>query len=329
MTSSTICSHHRIRTVLLMCVVLLSVSLHAQAQNKETRINLNIRNATLESFVKQLENATGFSFIYGEEVKLTHRITLEMKQKNISEILQRAFENEPITFEISGKHILLHKRPVPQKPVSRKFTISGYVTDGASSETLIGANILESRRSTGTATNPFGFYSLTLPEGETELVFSYLGYESRHSRFELTKEVVTAVRNVRKQKNIPQKDPLTLRVIADENYPVEYAPVLQKMGNLSQIETTREKDPSAVGFLVKTTQYFEPMEGLSDIEAERKKLAGELDNLEGFLASVQKKLSNERFVSSAPEKVVANERTKQADTEAKIAALREQLAALK
>ncbi len=102
MTSSTICSHHRIRTVLLMCVVLLSASLHAQAQNKETRINLNIRNATLESFVKQLENATGFSFIYGEEVKLTHRITLEMKQKNISEILQRAFENEPITFEISG-----------------------------------------------------------------------------------------------------------------------------------------------------------------------------------------------------------------------------------
>ena len=96
MTSSTICSHHRIRTVLLMCVVLLSASLHAQAQNKETRINLNIRNATLESFVKQLENATGFSFIYGEEVKLTHRITLEMKQKNISEILQRAFENEPI-----------------------------------------------------------------------------------------------------------------------------------------------------------------------------------------------------------------------------------------
>lgn len=194
MTSSTICSHHRIRTVLLMCVVLLSVSLHAQAQNKETRINLNIRNATLESFVKQLENATGFSFIYGEEVKLTHRITLEMKQKNISEILQRAFENEPITFEISGKHILLHKRPVPQKPVSRKFTISGYVTDGASSETLIGANILESRRSTGTATNPFGFYSLTLPEGETELVFSYLGYESRHSRFELTKDTLLNVR---------------------------------------------------------------------------------------------------------------------------------------
>jgi len=153
--------------------------------------------------------------------------------------------------------------------------------------------------------------------------------EALLGRFELTKEVVTAVRNVRKQKNIPQKDPLTLRVIADENYPAEYAPVLQKMGNLSQIETTREKDPSAVGFLVKTTQYFVPMEGMIDIEAERKKLAGELEYLEGFLASVQKKLSNERFVSSAPEKVVANERAKQSDAEAKIAALREQLAALK
>lgn len=175
-----------------MCVVLLTASLHAQ--NKEARLNINIRNATLESFVKQLENATGFSFIYGEEVKLSRRITLDAKQQTISEILQQAFKNEPIKFEISGKHILLHKRPVPQKSVSRKFTISGYVTDGTSSETLIGANIFESRRSTGTATNPFGFYTLTLPEGETELSFSYLGYESRHSHFELTKDTLLNIR---------------------------------------------------------------------------------------------------------------------------------------
>lgn len=175
-----------------MCVVLLTASLHAQ--NKEARLNINIRNATLESFVKQLENATGFSFIYGEEVKLTRRITLDAKQQTISEILQQAFKNEPIKFEISGKHILLHKRPMPQKSVSRKFTISGYVTDGTSSETLIGANIFESRRSTGTATNPFGFYTLTLPEGETELSFSYLGYESRHSHFELTKDTLLNIR---------------------------------------------------------------------------------------------------------------------------------------
>ena len=189
MNQSIFYSRHHIRALLLMCVVLLNTTA-VHGQNKEVRLSLNIRNATLESLVKQLENATGFSFVYGEEVKLSRRINMKVEKQTISEILQRAFENEPIKFEISGKHILLYKRPLPQKPVSRKFTISGYVTDGASSETLIGANILESRRSTGTATNPFGFYTLTLPEGEAELTFSYLGYDTRHSSFELTKDTM-------------------------------------------------------------------------------------------------------------------------------------------
>ncbi|MDE6347786.1 MAG: TonB-dependent receptor [Bacteroides sp.] len=193
MTDSIICSHHRIRALLLMCVVFLAACPSAQAQNQETRLNLNIRNATLESFVKTLENATGFSFVYGEEVKLKRRITLEAKQQTISEILQRAFENEPVRFEISGKHILLHRKALPQKPVNRKFTISGYVTDGASAETLIGANVLESRRSTGTATNPFGFYTVTMPEGEAEVVFSYLGYESQRHKLSLDKDTLLNV----------------------------------------------------------------------------------------------------------------------------------------
>ncbi len=189
---STNCSHHHIRATLLMCVVLLTNSLYAQ--NKEVRLSMNFRNVTLENVVKQLENATGFSFIYGEEVKLNRRITLEVEKLTIQEVLQRVFEKEPIKFEISGKHILLYKRHTPQKPASRKFTISGYVTDGASSETLIGANILESRRSTGTATNPFGFYTLTLPEGDAELTFSYLGYETLHSRFELDRDTLLNIR---------------------------------------------------------------------------------------------------------------------------------------
>ena len=193
MTDSIICSHHHIRTLLLMCVVFLSAALPAQAQNKEARLNLSVRNATLESFVRQVENSTGFSFIYGEEVKLTRRITLEAKQKTIAEILALAFADEPVRFEISGKHILLYKRTLPRKPAVRRFTISGYVTDGASSETLIGANILENRRATGTASNSFGFYSLTLPEGETELTFSYLGYESRQSRFTLARDTLLNV----------------------------------------------------------------------------------------------------------------------------------------
>ena len=147
-------------------------------------------------------------------------------------------------------------------------------------------------------------------------------------QFERAREVISAIRNIRNQKNLPQKEPLTLRVIEDKNYPHLFAPVIRKMANLSGIEAVAEKDPAAAAFMVKTTQYFVPMAGKIDPEAERKKLADDLAYYEGFLASVMKKLSNERFVQSAPEKVVANERAKQADAEAKIAALRKQLEAL-
>ena len=152
--------------------------------------------------------------------------------------------------------------------------------------------------------------------------------EALLARFELVKEVVTAIRAARKQKNIPQKQALALNVVVDENYPAAYAPVIAKMGNMSEITTAEEKDPTAAAFIVKTTQYFIPMGDSIDPEAETKKLSDELAYLEGFLASVMKKLSNERFVNSAPEKVVANERAKKADAEAKIAAIKEQLQAL-
>ena len=153
--------------------------------------------------------------------------------------------------------------------------------------------------------------------------------ESILARFELAKEVVSAIRNVRKQRNIAQKEALTLRYIADENYPAEFGATISKLGNISAIETTTEKDATAAAFIVKTTQYFIPLEGNIDKEAELQKLSADLEYLEGFLASVMKKLSNERFVSSAPEKVVANERAKQADAEAKIAAIKEQMEALR
>ena len=149
------------------------------------------------------------------------------------------------------------------------------------------------------------------------------------ARFELVREVISAVRNVRNQKNLPQKEQLTLKVVVDENYPAEFAPVVAKMANLTAIEPTTEKDPTAAAFIVKTTQYFVPLAGMIDTEAEVKKLEEDLKYYEGFLKSVMAKLSNERFVQNAPEKVVANERAKQADAEAKITAIKEQLAALK
>ena len=152
--------------------------------------------------------------------------------------------------------------------------------------------------------------------------------EALLARFELVKETITAVRNIRKQKNLPQREVLTLEVIADANYPADYAPVLTKMANLSAIERVAEKDAAAAAFIVKTTQYFVPLGDRIDREAEIAKLGEELTYYEGFLQSVERKLSNERFVQSAPAAVVDKERAKKADAEAKIAAIREQLAAL-
>lgn len=153
--------------------------------------------------------------------------------------------------------------------------------------------------------------------------------ETLLARFELAKEVISHLRNLRKQKNLPNKEQLSLKVMADANYPSEYEPVIMKMANLSSIERICERDASSEAFIVKTTQYFVPLGGLMDVEVERKKLTDELNYLEGFLASVMKKLSNQRFVESAPEKVVANERAKKTDAEAKISAIRERLEQMK
>ena len=153
--------------------------------------------------------------------------------------------------------------------------------------------------------------------------------EAALARFVLAQDVVSAVRNIRKQKNLPQKEALELKVVRDENYPAEYEAVIAKMANLSEVSFVTEKNPMDAAFIVKTTQYFVPMGDNIDKEAEIAKLEKDLAYQQGFLATVMKKLSNERFVSSAPAQVVANEQNKKRDAEAKIAAIEAQLAALK
>ena len=177
------CSHRPLRLLLLMGAVLLGVCL--QAQNPQAPITMDIRNATLRALVSRLENATGYTFVYGDDVKLTRRIDLNVQKLTIDQVLEEAFRDQPVEFKISGKHIVLRKREMPRKRERRRFTVSGYVTDAASAETLIGANILDSRYAVGTASNAYGFYTLTLPEGEVSLSSSYLGYTTRTDRFHL------------------------------------------------------------------------------------------------------------------------------------------------
>lgn len=180
--------HLPVRTLVLIGMVIL-ITAQAYAQNANARLTITLRNATLKEFVKLIENSTGYSFIYSEEISISHKINLKVKDMPLHEILDLVFKDEPIGYQFSERYILLQKKK-KQKPVSRKFTISGYVTDGTSSETLIGVNIVESHQRQGTTTNPYGFYSITLPEGEATLRFSYLGYGADTYSFILQRDTV-------------------------------------------------------------------------------------------------------------------------------------------
>ena len=145
---------------------------------------------------------------------------------------------------------------------------------------------------------------------------------------ENVKLIVSGVRTVRNQKNIPNKDALTLQVVGKNDFET-YTSVITKMANLSAINVVAEKDPTASAFMVGTDEFAVLLGDLIDVAAEIEKQEAQLKHLEGFLAGVKKKLANEKFVAHAPEAVVAMERKKQSDSEEKIAALKESLAALK
>ena len=137
------------------------------------------------------------------------------------------------------------------------------------------------------------------------------------------KDIVTNVRAIRAAKNISPREELPLNIIGDHS--VEYGNVIMKMGNISKIESVAAKDDVSSSFMVGTTEYAVPLGSLIDVEAEKEKAQAELEHLEKFLASIEKKLSNENFVAHAPQKVVDLERKKQSDTISKINTLRETL----
>ncbi len=143
---------------------------------------------------------------------------------------------------------------------------------------------------------------------------------------EKTKEIISGIRNVRLQKNIPQKDPIELQIVGVHN--THYDSLISKLTNLSSIQQVTEKDNTSVAFLVDTTEYAVVLGSLMNTEEEIKKLTAEINYYEGFLASVNKKLSNEKFVANAKPEVVEAERKKQSDAESKINTLKEAISKL-
>ncbi|MBF90499.1 MAG: valine--tRNA ligase [Flavobacteriales bacterium] len=146
--------------------------------------------------------------------------------------------------------------------------------------------------------------------------------------FEVAAEVISGIRNIRKQKNIANKEVLDFSVKTNVSLNTAFDSVIAKLGNLSSINYVDEKVEGAFSFLVKSNEYFIPLGASIDVEAELDKLQKELDYTKGFLKSVEGKLKNERFVNNAPEQVVAVERKKQADALSKITVLEEQISAL-
>ena len=146
--------------------------------------------------------------------------------------------------------------------------------------------------------------------------------------FEAVKEVIGGIRTIRLQKNIAQKEALSLQVVG-ESPVATFNAVISKLCNLTSIESVENKAEGSASFMVGTTEYAVPLGNLINVEEELKKLEADLKYNEGFLQSVLKKLSNEKFVSKAPANVIEMERKKQADAESKIASLKESIAALK
>ena len=148
------------------------------------------------------------------------------------------------------------------------------------------------------------------------------------ANIELLKQIIGGVRTIRNQKNISPREALKLQIVG-ANELEAYNCVLAKMANLDEIAVVSEKGGTASAFMVGTTEYAVPLGDKIDVAAEIEKAEAQLKHLEGFLAGINKKLSNEKFVANAPEAVVALERKKKSDSEEKIAALKETIAELK
>ena len=145
---------------------------------------------------------------------------------------------------------------------------------------------------------------------------------------ENVRQIVSNIRTVRNQRNIPFKDALELHCIGSNGYG-KYMSVISKMANLKDVKVVSAKDATAASFMVGTDEFAIPLGDMIDVKAEIEKLEAQLKHLEGFLNGINKKLTNEKFVSNAPEAVVAMERKKKKDSEEKIAVIRESLKALK
>ena len=164
---------------------MLAITFYGYSQ-EQTGVTLNLNNASLKDVIELLEQQTKYTFIYNEFIDLEQKKSINVTNQKFENVLKLIFDNTNIDRKIKRNHVILTLRKTGS-PV-RKVTISGYVTDIASSELLIGANVYDIKSGNGTASNEYGFFSLTVPEGETALRFSYIGYAAETKKIKLQKD---------------------------------------------------------------------------------------------------------------------------------------------
>ena len=176
---------------LLLTIIMLPQIYYVYSQEYPV-VTLEMKDATLQAILEQLEKQTNYSFVYNETVNLNHKKRISIQDQLLPAVLEHIFSQTPISWKINKNHIILTLKKA--EPVTQKVTISGYITDSESSEVLIGANIYDQLSALGTTTNEFGFYSLTLPPGEVDLRYSYLGYETENLKVEIYESKKTNIR---------------------------------------------------------------------------------------------------------------------------------------
>ena len=167
-------------------VVMLMIAWHGYSQ-EQTGITLKMNDTSLKDIIDHLEQQTDFTFIYNETIDLEQNKTVDITNQKIENVLNNIFDNKNIEWKIKRNHITLTLKKT-ETSAAQKVTISGYVTDMESSEFLIGANIYDMISGKGTASNEFGFFSLTVPAGEAALRFSYTGYTPETQKKNLQKD---------------------------------------------------------------------------------------------------------------------------------------------
>jgi valyl-tRNA synthetase len=153
--------------------------------------------------------------------------------------------------------------------------------------------------------------------------------ESLIADFDSTIEVISGIRTIRKDKQIPFKDAIDLKIVNNDKVSIQFDSVISKLGNISNLDYVAEKLNGALTFRVNANEYFIPISGSINVAEEIEKLSEELKYLQGFLKSVENKLNNEKFVAGAPEKVLEMERKKQADAISKITTIEQSLSSLR